>query len=105
MAKVVLCYQHRETEPSFTLVLKDNHLITLTCRRVVAATGIAPNSPRPPRRYRFLMTLHMLASYTHVQNRTPHALQFVLVNGANNPFPNCDFTWINQEEHAAAAAP
>jgi hypothetical protein len=92
MAKLVLSYQHRETEPSFTVVIKENHLITISCKKICS------NDPTNPRQqYRFFMALNVLTSYIRAHNRSPHALEFVLVHGAQNPFPGCDFKWVSPE--------
>jgi hypothetical protein len=95
MAKVVLGYQHRATEPSFTVVIKDSHLITFTCKRT--QTGPAQLPPPQPN-FRFGMTLHVLSSYMNPQQRTPHALEFVMAPGAHDPFPDCEFKWTSPDE-------
>ena len=87
MAKVVLTYQHRDSEPSFTIVLKDNHLISFSLRKIDSTVA-------PPARYRFYMTLNLLTSYMRVNQRTPHAIDFVLAPGTHNLFPVCDFVWV-----------
>ena len=97
MAKVVLAYQHRDTEPSFTVIIKNNHLISCACRKIPAppVIDITAAAPLPsPQRYCFSMTLNVLTSYMHSQNRTPHGIDFVLSQGTQNPFPNCEFAWV-----------
>ena len=96
MAKVAFSYQHRETESSFTVVIKDNHLISMTCKKIPATAGIVPNVPLPRQRYRVTMTLNVLTSYMRSNIRSPHAIDFVLAQGAQNPFPDFDFVWVAQ---------
>lgn len=88
MAKVALAYQHRETLPSFTVVLKEDHLISFKCVQVVSIAG-------QPWKYSFHMTLNVLTSHMRTHNRSPRALDFVLAEGAQDPFPQCEFVWIN----------
>ena len=88
MAKVVLAYQHRETLPSFTVVLKDNHLITLRCTPGGSVAG----------HYLFHMTLNIItSSHMRTHSRTPRVMDFLLAEGAQNPFPSCAFMWLNPE--------
>ena len=91
MAKVVLMYQHREAEPSFTAVIKENHLITFYCKRVVPIDPLLVASQR----YRVSMTLNVLTSHLRTHNRTPHALTFVVTRGTQTPFPDFDFVWVS----------
>ena len=100
MAKVAFNYQHRESEPSFTMVLKENHLITISCKKIIPVDPATPNV-----KYRFYMALNLLTSFVRVHNRTPHALDFVLAHGAQNPFPDCDFKWISPEVVLAGQIP
>jgi hypothetical protein len=93
MAKVVLAYQHRETHPSFTVVLKENHLITLRCAPSGSAAG----------HYLFHMTLNVIASHMRTHSRTPRVLDFLLADGAQNPFPHCTFVWVNPEAQVQPA--
>jgi hypothetical protein len=86
LAKVSLSYHHRDTEPSFTLMLKDNHLITVGCTRIRTANG--------SKLHRFTLAMHMVSTYVRTHTHIPHALQFVLAQGAENPFEGCDFVWV-----------
>jgi hypothetical protein len=88
MAKVVLAYQHRETLPSFTVVLKEDHLIAFKCVQVFSIAGQSLQ-------YAFHMTLHVLGTHMRTHTRIPRVLDFVLAEGAQNPFPHCEFVWIN----------
>ncbi len=87
LAKVVLSYQHRDTEPSFTMMLKGNHLITVGCSRI----GYNADGSR---NYRFGLTMNTVTTYMQTHTHTPHGLQFVLAPGAQNPFPQCQFEWV-----------
>lgn len=87
MAKVVLAYQHRETQPSFTIVLKENHLITLRCTPSGNTEG----------HYLFHMALNVITSHMRTHSRTPRVLDFLLADGAQDPFPHCTFIWFNPE--------
>ena len=85
LAKLVLSYQHRETEPSFTIVLKGNHLITIGCTGHHRADG--------SKFYRFSLALHTITIYMRAHTHSPHVIQFVLSHGAQNPFTDCEFVW------------
>ena len=88
MAKVTLSYQHREATPSFTVVLKDNHLITFKCVETTQIVG-------QPSDFTFYMSLNVLAPHMRTHTHTPRVLDFVLAEGAQNPFPDCEFVWTN----------
>jgi hypothetical protein len=93
---VAFSYQHRVTESSFTVVIKDHHLISMACKKIPTTAGIVPNSPLPRQRYCLTMTLNVLTSYMRSNIRAPHAIDFVLAQGAQNPFPDFDFVWVAQ---------
>ena len=88
MAKVTLAYQNREATPSFTIVLKENHLITFKCCETMSSYG-------HPSEYLFHMSLNVLTPHTRTHTRTPRVLDFVLAEGAQNPFPHGAFLWTN----------
>jgi hypothetical protein len=81
LAKLVFSFQHREAEPSFSIMVKDNHFVTVTCSRGVNAA------------YRFNLHLHTTATYGHARAHTLYALQFVIAQDTQNPFPHCEFVW------------
>ena len=99
MAKVAFTYQHREAEPSFTMMLKENHLVTMSCKKIVDTTT------NPSVKYRFLLALNVVTSYIRTHSRTAHALEFVLAEGAQNPFPECEFKWVSPEVVLAGQGP
>ena len=78
----MLCYQHRDTEPSFTLRVRENHIITIKCK-------LFPVEPY----YRFGLTLHAISTYNHTHTHIPHVLQLHFTPGARNPFAHCEFAW------------
>jgi hypothetical protein len=85
LAKLVLSYQHCETEPSFSIMLKGNHLVAIGCTGHHRADG--------SKFYRFSLTLHIVTTYIRVYTHTPHVLQFVVSPGVQNPFAGCEFVW------------
>ena len=85
LAKLVLSFQHRETEPSFSIMLRGNHLINIACTEQHRTDG--------SKFYRFILGLHIVTTYLRIHTHTPHALQFVLSPGAQNPFEGCEFVW------------
>jgi hypothetical protein len=85
MAKLVFSYQHRETEPSFTIMLRENHLINVIC----ILCSVSPTT------YQFNLSMHSATiEYQRNHVHSPHAIQFVLTEGAQNPFPACQFKWV-----------
>jgi hypothetical protein len=87
MAKLVLSFQHRDTEPSFTMILKGDHLISVRCSRFYRADG--------SKFYRFALSLHIITTYLRVHAHTPHALQLAFSPEAKNPFTDCEFVWAS----------
>lgn len=86
MAKVVFNYQHRETNPSFALMLRDNHLIHASCSRF-SVPGQATIT------HRFTLSMHVVSTHMRSHIHTPHAIQFVIAHGTQNPFPCALFEW------------
>jgi hypothetical protein len=85
MAKLVFSFQHREIEPSFTIMLQGNHIIAVECKSVIAADQ--------SRIYRFSLTLNIVTSYGNTRTHTPHALKFIISPEVQNPFHQCEFVW------------
>ena len=85
MAKLVFSFHHREIEPSFTIMLKGNHIITVNCKHIIKADQ--------SRVYRFTLALNVVTTYMHTRNHAPHALKFVISPDVQNPFHACEFVW------------
>lgn len=81
MAKLAFTYQHRKTEPSFTVMLRDNHIFNIICIR--RGTAFLLN-----------MSLNTFSTNGYSHAHTPHAIEFVLAPGAQHPFPEFAFAWM-----------
>ena len=73
--------------------LPPDDLITLRCAPSGSAAG----------HYLFHMTLNVIASHMRTHSRTPRVLDFLLADGAQNPFPHCTFVWVNPEAQVQPA--
>jgi hypothetical protein len=80
MARLAFIYQHRQTEPSFTIMLRENHLLSINCLRHGSV-------------YNLNMSLNKVDAHLRVYSHTPHAVEFVLTSWAQTPFPEFEFAW------------
>jgi hypothetical protein len=80
MARLAFFYQHRKTEPSFTIMLRENHLLSINCLRHGSV-------------YNLNISLNRVYTNLRSHSHTPHAVEFVLTSGAQNPFPEFEFVW------------